>query len=86
MSKFRNTLRDQRGQGVVEAVLVIAALFFISSMVSRYFQSEQIVSGIVKGPWNALSGMISYGSWQPPDQAAAVHPISRPSTVDPRNP
>jgi hypothetical protein len=86
MGKFKNTLRNQRGQGVVEAVLIIAALFFVTSFVSRYFQSEQIVSNLVKGPWNALSGMISYGSWQAPDQAAADHPISRPSTVDPRNP
>jgi len=86
MGKIKNTLRNQRGQGVVEAVLIVAALFFITSFVSRYFQSEQIVSGIVKGPWNALSGMISYGSWQPPAQAAAEHPVGRVATLNPKDP
>jgi hypothetical protein len=71
-------LKNQSGQGVVEAVLLIATLLFVSTFVAREFKSNELVSKIVKGPWLALSGMISSGTWKPPAEAAALHPLASP--------
>lgn len=70
-----NKQLGQSGQGVLEAILIISALFFVVSFVASEMKSNETVSKLVKGPWQALSGMISYGVWQPPAQAAALHPL-----------
>ncbi len=56
-------LRNQKGQGVVELVLLMAVTVSISLAVSKYLRDNQAVQNLVGKPWNTLSGMIECGVW-----------------------
>lgn len=67
-------LKNQKGQLIVEAVLLMVVLFGITMAVSKYFASEQTLKALVSGPWQNLAGMIQNGSWGTPAATFALHP------------
>lgn len=56
-------IRDQRGQGVVEMVLLMAVVVSISLMVTQYLEKNKAAQKLFGDPWNRLSGMIECGVW-----------------------
>lgn len=64
----------EKGQAVIEAVLLSIVLLGAVLLVSRYFQQEELIRRIVSGPWQNLSGMIQNGVWAPPRISMKMHP------------
>ena len=64
----------QSGQLVVEAVLIIVALMFVTFMVASYFKDKEFVKKLISGPWVSLAGLIEDGVWLPLGQSATSHP------------
>ena len=71
-----NLLESQKGQQVVEAILIIAVLMGVTFAVSRYFRDAEVLKQIIQGPSAALAGMLQNGVWQPYAKSALVHPNS----------
>ena len=68
------SLRNQSGQLILEAILIIVALFAVTLLVGNYFKNEDLVKKIIQGPWKNLAGLIQNGVWQPVDTSGAAHP------------
>ena len=62
MTGTRN-LTNQKGQGVVEAVLLLALLVSISMLVTKELQDRKFAQKLFGEPWNRLSGMVECGVW-----------------------
>ena len=80
------SLKNQGGQLVVEAVLLMSLLLFISYFVQTSLRETQFAQRLVAKPWEKLQGMIECGTWQA--CGAGLHPNarSRQLTYDPRVP
>lgn len=61
---MRTSLRNQRGQMTIEAVLLLVIMVAIFTVVHRSISSRNMLSQIVQGPWGYVSGMISNGVWK----------------------
>lgn len=57
------TIRNQKGQGVVEMVLLLSVIVSISMLVSNHFQKTKFIQNLVAQPWEHLTGMIECGVW-----------------------
>lgn len=66
--------KNQQGQSVVEAVLIMVALFGFVTVVSQGLRQNEIIATLVSGPWQNLSGLIQNGAWAPPHQSMHLHP------------
>lgn len=75
-------LKKQSGQASVEAVLLLALLISLGVAITNQFESNQVLSNLVSGPWKSIDGMIRHGSWQPAGQAAQNHPHNRKVSYD----
>ena len=69
-----STLKNQRGQSIVEAVLILVIVLGIAMGISAAFRQNELLSSMVSGPWQRLSGLLQNGSWVPPNQGMAYHP------------
>ena len=68
-----NTLKSQKGQLVVEAVLLLALTVAIFIAVSAQFRDQQVLANILSRPWNSVSSMVQDGVWKPNE----LHPAHR---------
>jgi hypothetical protein len=59
---------------ILESILILTILTAITILTANYLRSNEIVAGLVSGPWARLSGMIQNGVWMPPGKAEAYHP------------
>lgn len=66
--------RNQRGQAILEAVLIIVMLMGFTMMVANYFKSQEVLKKLITEPFQYVAGMLQNGVWQPPDKGAAAHP------------
>ena len=57
------TVKNQKGQGVVEMVLLLAIVISISMLISNQLQKKKFIQNLVGKPWEKLSGMIECGVW-----------------------
>ncbi len=67
-------LKNNKGQSAVEAVLLLAVIVSLTVLVAREFKENEIVAGLVSGPWKRLDGMIQNGVWEPADTGNEKHP------------
>ena len=66
--------QNEKGQSILEAVLLIAVFFGISALVSNAFKDENLLAKINQGPWEHVAGMMENGVWEPVDQSKSKHP------------
>ena len=71
---MRQKYSNKKGQAVVEAVLYLATIVFIFSLIKKTFNEEQYIESLVSGPWKQLSGMIQNGRWGTPQETMHLHP------------
>ncbi len=62
-------LKNQRGQFVIEAVLLMIVMLGLVTAFIRTARETEILSKIVETPWEKTSGMIESGNWNPPGVA-----------------
>ncbi|MGE4131269.1 MAG: hypothetical protein AB7F86_06500 [Bdellovibrionales bacterium] len=65
---------SQRGQFVVEALLILVVLIGLLTLSARFFREQELVKKLISGPWVNLAGMLQNGVWQPADAGAVSHP------------
>jgi hypothetical protein len=78
--KFKNSsffLRNQKGQFVIEAVLLMVLSVSLLMAGLKLLKDNKVVSNLIDGPWERVAGMIESGSWQEPGAAAKDHPNQR---------
>lgn len=66
--------RNQSGQAVIEALLIITLLFGAVYIISEQFKSGEYLIQVVEGPWQKLSGIIQNGVWRSPEESMNLHP------------
>ncbi len=76
MKKNKSSLPlwNQRGQFVIEAVLLMVLSVGLLMAGLKLLRDNKVVSNLVDGPWDKVAGMIESGAWEPADKAAAQHP------------
>ncbi len=67
-------LKNQSGQQVTEAILIMVVFMAMTLMVAQYFKSQEVLKNLVTGPWTNLAGMLQNGVWQPAQSGALSHP------------
>ena len=72
-------LRSQRGQILIEAVLLTVLAVGLMSLIVSGLQRTQFLQKLTVEPWENLRGMIECGVWQPcgiDNPAPGLHPSS----------
>jgi len=69
-------VKNNKGQGVVESVLIIVVLFGITKLVALKFKDDELFKSLLHGPWLSLSSVIQNGVWNQrgPQDTKANHP------------
>ncbi len=82
----KSLLKNQRGQFVIEAVLLMVVSIGFLYAGLRLLKSGNVMGNLVASPWKKVAGMIESGNWNVADEAAKKHPnqIDRSLSVDPR--
>lgn len=70
MKKYIN----QKGQMILEAVLLMTVFIGIVAAVATYFKKNEVFAQIVQGPWKNLNGMFQNGMWRPVGVSDPSHP------------
>ncbi len=85
-SSSKSLLRNERGQFLIEAVLLMVLSIGLLTVGLRVLRDGNMLSNLISGPWQRVSGMIESGVWEPANKAAARHPnqSSRLLSVDPK--
>jgi hypothetical protein len=68
--------KNQSGQMVVEAVLLMSVLLGGIYFVGNEMRSRNFIAQLVSGPWLSLAGMIQNGVWGAPSDTTVQHPNS----------
>ncbi len=69
-----STLKNQRGQMVVEGILLMMVLVAVVMALRTTIKSSAMFQTLTQAPWRVLSGMITSGVWKSPQDAIAYHP------------
>lgn len=79
-------VKNQRGQILIEAVLLMVLLLGISTLIGRELRQREFFQTLVTGPWARLQGMVECGVWEPCVGQPGMHPNSnsRNISLDPR--
>lgn len=70
-------IRNQGGQVIVEAVLLMVMMMATTYAVTNYFRQNKVASKLTLEPWQKLSGMIECGSWSDCRANKGLHPSTR---------
>ncbi len=69
--KHKNSRRKQRGQGVIEAILVMFLFTGLATAMMTGLKDKGILGKLVSGPWERVAGMMATGHWEPLSTARA---------------
>ncbi|MCB0414012.1 MAG: hypothetical protein KDD50_06745 [Bdellovibrionales bacterium] len=56
-------VKNQKGQMIIEAILILVIFLGASRLVANYFKDNELVKKLVRGPWTSLESMIETGRW-----------------------
>ncbi len=68
------TVGNQKGQMLVEAVLIMVVFMAFTMLTAKYFKDKEFLKQLITGPWVALSGVLQNGVWLSPAKGAISHP------------
>ena len=72
--KKKSKIRSQKGQVLIEAVLLLTLIVGLWSVFSKVAKQTKWFEKMVNGPWATMSGMIESGVWAQDKKAQAMHP------------
>lgn len=83
---MKNSLRNQRGQFVIESVLLIIVLMGVFTASVKALQDNKFMAKIVEEPWGRIQGMLECGVWGAPTKVCKNMASSSARTIslDPR--
>lgn len=73
-NEFSAKRPHQRGQVLIEYVLMGVLAMSLIAAGSRIIREKKITQNLTQGPWEKASGMIESGIWAPPLEARQNHP------------
>ncbi len=77
-------IQNQRGQLIVEAVLLMAIGAMLSAFIVNYLKDNQFAQNLVAKPWELLGGMVECGVWAECGKGqAGRHPGTRINSLKP---
>jgi hypothetical protein len=78
-------IREERGQVLIEMILMIALFLGVAYFISSQFRDNNLLAQVVEAPWKYLAGMMENGVWKPADEGRELHPnvIGRHQTPTP---
>ena len=84
--KLQNKMQNQKGQMVVEYVLLLVLSMGLVLLVSKLFQKSEFASMLITKPFEKVAGMVENGTWGTPEATRAAHPnqLARVLTWKPR--
>lgn len=65
---------DNKGQFVIEAVLLMVISIMLFAALMKSFKEKQIVENILTKPWQKIAGMIENGVWADAASSKKRHP------------
>ena len=65
---------NNKGQFVIETVLLLVISTMLFAALAKSFKERQIMENILVKPWEKISGMIENGVWGSPQKTRYVHP------------
>lgn len=77
-------IHNQRGQFVIEAVLLMTLFMGLLILGVRTFREGKVLPSLVEAPWGKTAGMIEAGSWLPVNDARTRHPNQFQRAFTPR--
>lgn len=89
MSLLFKTIKNQKGQFVIESVLLAVVSLGLFMFMTKQIQESQFLAKLIGEPWGYIAGMSECGVWETPDRAKSNHPNlistirSRNMTLDP---
>lgn len=85
--RITKPLSNNRGQVVIENILMLIILIGGISFLSTSLRESQAIAKLVSGSWTKIAGMIECGVWEAPSKACTLHPnqLKRSVSLDPRN-
>ena len=75
-------MRGEKGQLVVEALLLIVIGLGFTSLIIKGLRENEFVQSMVSKPWVMLSGMIECGTWN--GCGSGQHPSTRDRSISHR--
>jgi hypothetical protein len=78
---------SQRGQIIIEYILLLVIIVGLSSLVRNYLVQSRFLQTFTFQPWAKLDGMIQCGVWIQcglSNPTAGMHPDSASRTISPR--
>lgn len=87
ISDFFKVQNNQRGQFLIESVLLIVVMVGIFMAGTNALRDKKFLAKLIGGPWEQVQGMIECGVWGPPKKSCAKLPgqTSRTISMDPNN-
>lgn len=84
-----SSLRNQRGQVIIEYILMMVVMLTLSFMIQKFLKSSEFIQKLSIQPWGRLDGMIQCGVWKPcgvETKAPGMHPNTkeRVLSLDPK--
>ncbi|HPI40619.1 MAG TPA: hypothetical protein PLJ21_07425 [Pseudobdellovibrionaceae bacterium] len=76
---------NQKGQFVIESILLAVLTLGIFMFVTKQLQESQFLSRLISEPWGYIAGMSEAGVWETPDKAKSMHPNLASRTGQNRN-
>lgn len=73
-SSRKSLLKNEHGQFVIEAVLLMVLSIGLLTLGLRTLRDGNILGNLVSGPWERVAGMIESGSWNVAEVSAKKHP------------
>lgn len=67
-------MKTQSGQVAIEYVLMTIVIVSVAVLMARGIRSNEILSKMVNGPWEILSGMVENGVWATPQASRESNP------------
>lgn len=84
--KKRNVASNEKGQFVIEAVLLMIVMLGILIGSVNALRDSKFLAKLVSGPWERVSGMMESGVWKPAKDARQAHPnqTNRSISINPK--
>lgn len=77
---------NNKGQFVIEAILLIVVLLGVFMLTTRTLREQKVFQKLIAGNWPKISGMAENGVWEDPSTGRKKHPnqLDRSWTYDPQ--
>jgi hypothetical protein len=80
----RSKPKNNRGQAMVELILVTVLFLAITSFVANVFKQNELFLKLVATPWQKTQGMAQNGVWGSIDETNGKHPALTQRVTTPR--